>query len=39
MIADALNNVYFGEEGQPVFHRESQDSILLDTLTKKPWVA
>ncbi|PLW13533.1 hypothetical protein PCANC_18213 [Puccinia coronata f. sp. avenae] len=39
MIADGLNNVYFGEQGQPVYHRPNDKPIVLDTLSVKPWTA
>ncbi|PLW36770.1 hypothetical protein PCANC_14608 [Puccinia coronata f. sp. avenae] len=39
MISDGLNNVYFGEQGQPVYHRPNDKPIVLDTLSVKPWAA
>ncbi|KAH9457313.1 hypothetical protein Pst134EA_021196 [Puccinia striiformis f. sp. tritici] len=35
MIADGLNNCYFGEQGQAVFHREHDKALVLDTPANK----
>jgi hypothetical protein len=39
MVVEGLSNVYFGEEGQPVFRREHDPAIMLDPLSKRPLIA
>ncbi|EFP87807.2 Glycerol kinase [Puccinia graminis f. sp. tritici] len=39
MLVEGLSNVYFGEEGQPVFRREHEQTIVLDPLSKRPLIA